>query len=94
VDFDVQLLGNCDDVVVELSRRAGWDLKHEMVDQKAKMSVEGVEDYGHRWIVRKHVAPDERCDNVHAAVAQNGVSPRKGTPSVFADVLKLVESGS
>lgn len=31
VEFDIQLLGNCDDVVYELCRRAGWDLKHEMI---------------------------------------------------------------
>ena len=31
VDFDIDLLGDCDIVVTELCRRAGWDLKHEMV---------------------------------------------------------------
>ena len=31
VEFDIQLLGNCDDVVYELCRRAGWNLKHEMI---------------------------------------------------------------
>ena len=27
--FDVQLLGNCDTIVAELCRMAGWELKHE-----------------------------------------------------------------
>lgn len=31
VEFDIQLLGNCDDVVYELCRRAGWNLKHDMI---------------------------------------------------------------
>ncbi|KAF9435875.1 NAD-dependent histone deacetylase sir2 [Entomortierella beljakovae] len=28
-EFDVQLLGNCDTIVAELCRLAGWELKHE-----------------------------------------------------------------
>ncbi|MCJ1479479.1 NAD-dependent histone deacetylase sir2 [Lambiella insularis] len=31
VDFDIELLGDCDVVVAELCRRAGWELKHEMI---------------------------------------------------------------
>lgn len=33
VEFDVELLGSCDEVVAELCRRAGWTLDHEMVPQ-------------------------------------------------------------
>ncbi|KAF9921715.1 NAD-dependent histone deacetylase sir2 [Linnemannia zychae] len=29
MDFDVQLLGNCDTIVAELCRMVGWELKHE-----------------------------------------------------------------
>ncbi|KAG0234870.1 NAD-dependent histone deacetylase sir2 [Actinomortierella wolfii] len=29
MNFDVQLLGNCDTIVAELCRRAGWELVHE-----------------------------------------------------------------
>ncbi|KAF9579938.1 NAD-dependent histone deacetylase sir2 [Lunasporangiospora selenospora] len=29
MDFDVQLLGNCDTIVAELCRMAGWELRHE-----------------------------------------------------------------
>ncbi|KAF9960622.1 NAD-dependent histone deacetylase sir2 [Modicella reniformis] len=29
MDFDVQLLGNCDTIVAELCRMLGWELKHE-----------------------------------------------------------------
>ena len=49
----MQLLGNCDDVVVELARRAGWELKHEMVDPNKGMKVASVEEAGHWWVVQK-----------------------------------------
>ena len=31
IEFDVQLIGDCDAVVWELAKRAGWELKHEMI---------------------------------------------------------------
>ncbi|TGZ76870.1 SIR2-domain-containing protein [Ascodesmis nigricans] len=34
IEFDVELLGSCDEVVVELCRRAGWDLTHEMIPKE------------------------------------------------------------
>ncbi|TVY16489.1 NAD-dependent protein deacetylase [Lachnellula arida] len=42
VNFDIDLLGDCDIVVAELCRRAGWDLNHEMVpkDQKADIKLQ------------------------------------------------------
>jgi NAD-dependent histone deacetylase SIR2 len=42
VNFDVDMLGDCDVVVAELCRRAGWDLKHEMVpaDQRAEIRLQ------------------------------------------------------
>ena len=52
VNFDVQLLGNCDDVVFELCRRAGWELKHEMIPDGFKVEVGGVEESGSMWTVR------------------------------------------
>ena len=53
VNFDVQLLGDCDDVVVELARRAGWELRHEMIADGVRMRVEGVGEEGCRWRVVK-----------------------------------------
>lgn len=38
-NFDIDLLGDCDAVVTELCRRAGWDLQHEMIDQDEKIDV-------------------------------------------------------
>jgi NAD+-dependent protein deacetylase SIR2 len=31
IEFDIELLGDCDQIVTELCRRAGWDFNHEMV---------------------------------------------------------------
>ncbi|KAI0477499.1 hypothetical protein GGR56DRAFT_673872 [Xylariaceae sp. FL0804] len=41
-NFDIDLLGDCDVVVAELCRRAGWDLRHEMVPprQRARIALE------------------------------------------------------
>lgn len=33
IEFDVQLIGDCDAVVWELARRAGWGLVHEMIPE-------------------------------------------------------------
>ncbi len=40
VEFDIDMLGDCDVVVAELCRRAGWDLQHEMIPQDQKVDVE------------------------------------------------------
>jgi len=39
VNFDVDMLGDCDVVVAELCRRAGWDLNHEMVPEDQKVEI-------------------------------------------------------
>ncbi|KAF4922708.1 NAD-dependent protein deacetylase hst1 [Colletotrichum viniferum] len=43
INFDIDLLGDCDVVVSELCRRAGWPLQHEMVpeDQVVDVRPEG-----------------------------------------------------
>ena len=57
VEFDVDLLGDCDTVVAELCRRAGWrgegGLRHEMVEEGGDVDVEGVEGWRSRWRIRK-----------------------------------------
>ena len=67
VEFDVQCLGDCDDVVVELCTKAGWTgadgrgvLEHEMVmakDAEGRAIVvraeDGEEEGGCRWRVRR-----------------------------------------
>ncbi|KAK0272701.1 NAD-dependent histone deacetylase sir2 [Friedmanniomyces endolithicus] len=52
VNFDVQLLGECDDVCFELCRRAGWGLRHEMIPKGGlQVVVRPVEGSTCRWSV-------------------------------------------
>lgn len=55
IAFDVQLIGDCDAVVWELARRAGWDLKHEMIPKGGlELDVKVMEgEKAGRWTVRK-----------------------------------------
>lgn len=49
VDFDVDMLGDCDTVVTELCRRAGWDLQHEMIVKDDIVDVKLQEGYESRF---------------------------------------------
>ncbi|KAK3945571.1 SIR2-like protein [Diplogelasinospora grovesii] len=50
VNFDIDLLGDCDIVVSELCRRAGWDLKHEMVPEGQKIDTKLAEGWMSRHV--------------------------------------------
>ncbi|KAK3332078.1 DHS-like NAD/FAD-binding domain-containing protein [Cercophora scortea] len=50
VNFDVDLLGDCDIVVSELCRKAGWDLKHEMIPEGQVIETKLVDGYPSRHI--------------------------------------------
>ena len=50
--FDIDLLGDCDVVVSELCRRAGWDLKHDMIPSGENVEVESVEGYDSRHVFK------------------------------------------
>lgn len=50
VNFDIDLLGDCDVVVAELCRRAGWDLRHEMVPRGQVVDVGLADGYPSRHI--------------------------------------------
>ncbi|KAK1759692.1 SIR2-like protein [Echria macrotheca] len=50
VNFDIDLLGDCDVVVAELCRRAGWDLEHEMVPEGQVVRVELAEGFSSRHV--------------------------------------------
>ncbi|KAI5467733.1 DHS-like NAD/FAD-binding domain-containing protein [Mariannaea sp. PMI_226] len=39
INFDIDLLGDCDVVVAELCRRLGWPLKHDMVPKGQRIDV-------------------------------------------------------
>ncbi|KAL2144863.1 hypothetical protein VTI28DRAFT_8423 [Corynascus sepedonium] len=50
VNFDIDLLGDCDVVVAELCRRAGWELKHEMVPEGQVVETKLAEGWDSRHI--------------------------------------------
>jgi len=50
IDFDIEMNGDCDVVVAELCRRAGWDLKHEMLPKDQVAKVEQLEGFEHRHL--------------------------------------------
>ncbi|PVI08444.1 SIR2-domain-containing protein [Periconia macrospinosa] len=52
INFDINLLGDCDVIVAELARRAGWSLKHKMIPSGQQVDVEGVNDSEHTWRVQ------------------------------------------
>ena len=39
INFDINLLGDCDTVVAALCERAGWNLKHSMLPSQLKVKV-------------------------------------------------------
>ncbi|KAK7976454.1 hypothetical protein PG989_014917 [Apiospora arundinis] len=59
INFDIDLLGDCDVVVAELCRRLGWNLEHEMVDPHQKVQVKPEEGYNSRHRFSPYVAPPE-----------------------------------
>lgn len=52
VDFDIDLLGDCDIVTAELCRRAGWELKHDMIPEGQKVIVSSVEGFPSRHVFK------------------------------------------
>ncbi|KAK3068716.1 NAD-dependent histone deacetylase sir2 [Teratosphaeriaceae sp. CCFEE 6253] len=64
VNFDVQLLGDCDLVVYELCRRAGWKLRHEMIPKGLEVQVEPVEGSTYRWAVTPAIKKAEAMGQV------------------------------
>ncbi|MCJ1399840.1 NAD-dependent histone deacetylase sir2 [Xylographa trunciseda] len=56
VDFDVEMLGDCDVVVAELCRRAGWELKHEMIPEKQAIDVQLCDGYESRYSFKAKTA--------------------------------------
>ncbi|KAJ5107875.1 hypothetical protein N7456_004550 [Penicillium angulare] len=49
-DFDIDLLGDCDVVVSELCRRAGWNLQHPMIPPDEQVKISPVEGYESRHV--------------------------------------------
>jgi NAD-dependent SIR2 family protein deacetylase len=52
INFDIDLLGDCDIVIEELCRRLGWELKHEMVEP-GRITIKTEEGYKSRHVFKK-----------------------------------------
>ena len=78
VDFDVELLGECDTIVAELCRRAGWQLQHEMCKKK-EVDVTLVEGTQSQWKI--------------SASTQEQAAPILGTKpmSIDADAVEAIK---
>ena len=89
VNFDVQLLGNCDDVVFELCKRAGWDLRHHMIPKGFKTKVDAVAGSAYRWTVKAD-GPKEpgTPKKPERPQGRNGTPVHSSTP--LSDALKML----
>jgi len=47
INFDINLLGDCDVIVAELARRAGWDLQHKMIPEGQTVETRVVDEAEH-----------------------------------------------
>lgn len=70
VNFDIDLLGDCDIVVAEMCRRAGWDLDHEMIPEGQVVDVELAQGYASRHIFTQ-VKPEPKPKKVEPVVKPN-----------------------
>lgn len=69
-NFDIDLLGDCDVVVAELCRRAGWDLRHEMVPDDQIIDVVTESGWNSRHVfTQRHPVPNGDNHNSNAAEA-------------------------
>ncbi|KAH8598830.1 DHS-like NAD/FAD-binding domain-containing protein [Bisporella sp. PMI_857] len=88
VNFDIDLLGECDVVVAEICRRAGWDLKHSMVGDNKLIGIKPQEGFPSRHIftslkIEKEAStePKIRTEDSAETRKSNGVhGPKKRTP--------------
>jgi NAD-dependent histone deacetylase SIR2 len=52
INFDINLLGDCDVIVAELARRAGWTLKHKMIPEGHENEVSAVNEIDHVYSIK------------------------------------------
>ncbi|KAF1831513.1 SIR2-domain-containing protein [Decorospora gaudefroyi] len=52
INFDINLLGDCDVIVAELAKRAGWDLRHKMIPEAQTAEVMVTDPVDHISVVK------------------------------------------
>lgn len=82
INFDIELLGDCDVVVTELARRAGWNLRHEMIPptQKVRTSMYNGNTHQHIFTATEGEPEDEQTRKPVLTIrdGQPGALGRKG----------------
>lgn len=63
INFDINLLGDCDVVVAELARRAGWQLNHKMIPEGQTVDVTLTDDMDHISTVKAHIPVTTTTNN-------------------------------
>lgn len=76
-NFDIDLLGDCDVVVSELCKRAGWDLKHEMIPEDQEITIETMRGWRSRHVFTAH-SPSAAAALAKAKVAGAGSAAMEG----------------
>lgn len=69
-NFDIDLLGDCDVVVAELCRRAGWDLDHEMVPKDQVVDIVTESGWNSRHIFTERLSAGNAIDNVNTVAPE------------------------
>lgn len=86
-NFDIDLLGDCDVVVAELCRRAGWDLRHEMVPEDQVVDVVTESGWSSRHIFTQRQpagSGDNHNGNLTTAAASAAGSSSENTTEAVA----------
>ncbi|KAK0617151.1 SIR2-like protein [Immersiella caudata] len=84
VNFDIDLLGDCDIVVSELCHRAGWDLKHEMIPEGQVVDVQLAEGYPSRHVFTQ-VKPEAAEDEERGKGKEGDEAAKDGEPDEKED---------
>ncbi|ERS95960.1 hypothetical protein HMPREF1624_07495 [Sporothrix schenckii ATCC 58251] len=75
INFDIDLLGDCDVVVSELCRVAGWSLEHEMIPANQQISVEAVPGFTSRHVFTDVTPGLVKAETAATATTAIGTEP-------------------
>lgn len=80
INFDIDLLGDCDVVVAELCRQLDWPLVHEMVPVDQKISVRTEDGYASRHVFTSNKATENGSvkDGKDSKGVKNGKDVKNG----------------
>lgn len=81
MQLDITFLGDCDTIVAELARRAGWKLEHPMLPEDREADISIVDDRLGIWEVRRKGAAngDNEDPSMPSTVAKDINGERQGS---------------